>query len=122
MISFVVLGEPASKANSRRIVLFGKRPALIKSAKAIAYAKSFQRQCPKPTRMLLGDLVATIRIFYASRRPDLDASVILDAMQGLVYQNDRQVKEMHLHWGLDPKRPRAEISVQAMQPVLIDDA
>lgn len=50
-------------------------------------------------------------IHYASRRPDLDESVILDAMQGIVYVNDRQVKQRMAYWGLDKDMPRAVIRV-----------
>ena len=62
-----------------------------------------------------GDVSVTITIYYASRRPDLDESVILDAMQGLVYLNDRQVKEKHIFWGLDKTNPRAEIIVELLK-------
>ncbi len=37
---FIIYGEPASKANSRKIVNFGKRMAIIKSAKARNYEKA----------------------------------------------------------------------------------
>lgn len=61
--------------------------------------------------MLEGDLWVDIKIYYATRRPDLDESVVLDCMQGLIYANDRQVKEKHIYWGIDKKNPRAEIVV-----------
>ena len=61
--------------------------------------------------MLEGDLWVDITIYYASRRPDLDESVILDCMQGFIYKNDRQVKEKWVRWGLDKENPRAEIFV-----------
>ena len=35
-------------------------------------------------------------------------------MQGLIYENDRQVKERHTYWGLDPANPRAEIIVDQL--------
>ena len=57
----------------------------------------------------------SIKIYYSSRRPDLDESVILDAMQGRVYKNDRQVKVKHIFWGLDRGNPRAVIRVQALE-------
>jgi hypothetical protein len=38
-------------------------------------------------------------------------------MQGCVYENDRQVKERHTYWGLDPSRPRAEIIIEKMEEV-----
>lgn len=52
-----------------------------------------------------------IMIHYASRRPDLDESVILDAMQDIVYLNDRQVRQRMCYWGLDKELPRAVIRV-----------
>lgn len=112
MIEFTVYGEPASKANSRQLVKFGKRPAIIKSKKARDYVKTFQTQCPKLKELIAEPVSVTITIHYASRRPDLDESVILDAMQGLVYKNDRQVKEKHIHWALDRETPRADIKVE----------
>jgi hypothetical protein len=38
----------------------------------------------------------------------------LDLLQGLVYVNDRQVKERHTYWGLDPENPRAEIIIEQL--------
>lgn len=111
IVSFIVLGEPASKANSRQLVHLNGKPAFIKSAKARAYLKDFQWQCPKLNPLITGDVAVHLRIFYASRRPDLDESVILDAMQDLIYENDRQVKEKHVYHGLDKDNPRAEIVI-----------
>ena len=113
-IWFTIEGEPASKANSRRLVKINNRPAFIKSQKALAYEKAFKAQCPSlGDAMLEGDLWVDIKIYYATRRPDLDESVILDCMQGLIYANDRQVKEKHIYWGgVDKERPRAEIRVR----------
>lgn len=103
----VIHGEPASKANSRRWT--GKY--FIKSAKALSYAEAFKRQCPVIDPLMEGDLCVTIKIYYASRRPDLDESLILDLLQGCVYINDRQIKERHTYWALDKENPRAEITV-----------
>jgi Holliday junction resolvase RusA-like endonuclease len=111
IVEFIVFGEPASKANSRQLVHLNGRPAFIKSAKARAYLKDFQWQCPKLNPLITGDVAVHLRIFYASRRPDLDESVILDAMQGNIYENDRQVKEKHVYHGLDKENPRTEIVI-----------
>ena len=93
-ISIVVIGEPCSKANSRRLVKSKSgRPLFIKSQKALDYVKDFGKQCPH-----------------------LDESLILDCLQGLVYKNDRQVKEKHIYWGgVDKENPRAEIHVRHLQ-------
>jgi Holliday junction resolvase RusA-like endonuclease len=61
--------------------------------------------------MIEGDLRVEMMIHYASRRPDLDESVILDALQGIAYANDRQVKQRMTYWGLDKDMPRAVIRI-----------
>ena len=112
--SFIIFGEPASKANSRRLVLFGKKPAFIKSEKAIKYLKNFALQCPINEVILTEDLLVNMDIYYQSRRPDLDESVVLDAMQGKIYKNDRQVKAKHIYWHLDKNNPRSEIKIYSL--------
>ena len=109
-ISFTILGEPASKANSRRWT--GKY--FIKSEKALKYSAAFKEQCPVIDPLMSGDLRVIINIYYASRRPDLDPSLIFDLMQGCIYANDRQIKEQHLYWGLDKENPRSEITVEKL--------
>ena len=113
-LTLFIKGEPASKANSRRVVKFGSMSRLIKSQKALDYSEVFRMQCPAITPLMSGDIRMHITIYYASRRPDLDESLILDLLQGLVYVNDRQVKERHTYWGLDPKNPRAEIIIEQL--------
>ena len=112
---FEILGEPASKANSRKIVLIKGRPASIKSDKARKYAKCFLEQCEQLEELFSGDVCVEMLIHYASRRPDLDESLILDLMQGKIYENDRQVKQKNIYWGLDRERPRTIIRVSSLE-------
>lgn len=107
-VKFTILGEPASKSNSRRWT--GK--FLIKSEKALKYGEMFKQQCPVLDPLMEGDLKVTIHIWYASRRPDLDPSLIFDLMQGMIYSNDRCLKEHHIFWHLDKENPRADIMVE----------
>jgi len=97
--------------------MLGSRPASIKSQKALDYAASFKQQCePHLSHMTAFDCDVKVEmtIYYASRRPDLDESLILDLLQGVTYINDRQVKEKHIRWGLDKDRPRCEIKVSVL--------
>ena len=114
-INFIIDGEPASKSNSRKIVTFGKRPALIKSEKARNYEKIFAQQCPQLENLIDNDVKVELIIYYASRRPDLDESVVLDCMQGKIYVNDRQVKQKVVYWGLDRERPRTHVRVSPLE-------
>jgi hypothetical protein len=77
---------------------------------------------------LEGPVRVTLRIFYASERPDLDESVMLDVLQDRyrqgrarelvqkgVYRNDRQVREKHVFHAIDRTNPRAEIEVEPLR-------
>jgi len=108
-IFLTVLGEPASKANSRRLVSRGGKPLFIKSAKALSYADAFNLQIPTINPLLTGELRLDCWIYYASQRPDLDESLILDLLQGKVYANDRQVRERHVYHYIDRAQPRVTI-------------
>ena len=120
-VIFTVHGEPASKANSRKMVLIKGRPALIKSQKARDYVKTFEQQCPVLEVPTTEDVVVEMMIYYASRRPDLDESLILDCMQCRVYKNDRQVKQKFIYWGLDKENPRSVIRVRSCDIKKIPD-
>ena len=113
----VVYGEPASKANSRKLVLFGKRPASIKSDKARGYARDFLLQVRALNPLLEGELRMDLWIYYATQRPDLDESLILDLLQDKVYKNDRQVRERHVYHQIDKDNPRIEVIIQKRDPL-----
>jgi len=112
-VSFCVVGEPASKANSRKAVVIRGRPAFIKSDKARGYVKAFAEQCPVLEVPFENDVMVEMIIYYSTRRPDLDESLILDCMQGPIYKNDRQVKQKKIYWQLDKTNPRSVIRVSA---------
>ena len=61
--------------------------------------------------LLEGDVFVACKVWYRTRRPDLDVSLILDLLESKVYQNDRQVRRMFLDHGIDRDDPRAEIVV-----------
>jgi Holliday junction resolvase RusA-like endonuclease len=113
-VRLILHGEPASKANSRRLVTIRGQARLIKSQKALDYVAAVKRTYPPLVPLLEGDLRMVADVYYATRRPDLDASLILDALEGIAYRNDRQVREMHLYHHLDRENPRAEITLEEM--------
>ncbi len=140
-IRFTIFGEPASKANSRELATIGpkdkRRMIFRKSDTALAYEEAALRQIPPKARLQLTEpLRVTLRIFYASERPDLDESIVLDVMQNRtklmevpgkqeksrvliqagVYVNDRQVREKHVYHGIDKLMPRTEVLIESISP------
>ena len=83
----------------------------IKSSKALAYAKGFNEQATSIDPLIDKDVLLYSNIFYSSRRPDLDESLICDLLQGVAYVNDRQVKMKIICHGLDKNNPRTDIKV-----------
>lgn len=129
-IGFTLLGQAQSKANSRRLVHFGERIASVKSKAALTFERDALRQIPSFARQrLAGPVCVTLRLFYASERPDLDESLVLDVLQDRyhgtgdartlvqagVYRNDRQVREKHVFHAIDRVNPRCEVEVVPMQ-------
>ena len=107
----IIEGEPASKSNSRQLVKIENRSVLIKSKKALAYQKCFAATAPKIDPLIEGDVVLFCHIYYASYRPDLDESLIMDCLEGVAYKNDRQIKAKVILHGVDKSRPRIQVRV-----------
>ena len=112
--SKTILGQPHSKANSRRLVSIDGKTRFIKSQEALSYLTTFAMQCPVLNPLFVGDVHVELEIYYSSRRPDLDESIILDAMQGRIYKNDRQVRKKTVTGRLDRESPRTVIRVSLM--------
>lgn len=117
--SATIQGEPSSKANQRRAVpgktLSGRAfVRFIKSEPSLRYVESVEWQVPILPELLQGDLRFHATIYYGSRRKDLDASLILDALQGRVFKNDSQFTDIHILWRLDKGSPRAEVEIEEL--------
>ena len=119
-VKITIPTEPCSKSNSRKIVTNRKtgRMMVIKSQKARDYEARAKRLLRPISPLLEGDLKMTATLYYASRRPDLDESVIMDVLQGIVYKNDRQIKAKHIFHALDRDNPRAEVVIEPLQGMM----
>ena len=63
--------------------------------------------------MLSGPVAVTIRVHRARKSGDLDNKIkcLLDSMQGVFFENDSQVVELHAYLADDRHDPRIEVSV-----------
>lgn len=111
-LEFVVLGPPISNQQSTPQ---GRANLVAWSAMVAGEA---QDQWAKP--LLKGDLKAIIINFYAGNRPSVDvdnmSKPILDAMQGIVYENDRQIVQAEIaHLKID-----APCSIPRVSKILVN--
>lgn len=135
-VQFTIYGEAASKANSRKIATIAGKTRSIKSDKALGFEAMALRQIPPRAKVRFDVPVrVTMRMYYASERPDLDESLVLDCLQDRyvtrytrkpdgdaeksrvllqsgVYANDRLVREKHVYHGIDKANPRVEVEIE----------
>ena len=63
-IKLIIYGEPASKANTRKLVYVKGKMLFIKSKKALDYVKTFDKQCPPLKNLLTCDVRVEMKIYY----------------------------------------------------------
>jgi Holliday junction resolvase RusA-like endonuclease len=101
--------------NQRRIVRNRAtgRPFVIKSHDALSYAQSFSMQVPHDKRIgYEGQVSVRARIWYPSRRNDLDMEYLCDLLQRCnVLKNDRQIAHKECWKGLSKENPRVHLTI-----------
>lgn len=119
LFSAIINVEAVSKANSR--IALWKRRQFIKSMKAHRFCEEFAKQLKYELKYegetITCDVAFYGILYYATLRPDLDESLILDQLQACgVIKNDRQVKEKHVWHRIDRKNPRINIKLYRATP------
>jgi Holliday junction resolvase RusA-like endonuclease len=115
-VKIVLSGEPKSTQHIYRYACRGSFASMYMTAegKAIKEAYHWEAKSQWRAKPLSGDISVTIEFFFATkRRRDLDNQnkLVLDALSGIVYEDDAQIAELHLLRRHDTKRPRIEVSV-----------
>ena len=106
--------EIASKSNARRWIPKARR--FIKSSKALKFVEAADAVLPSLVPLYEGPVSVVARCYYATRRPDLDPQLLLDVLQGRIFQNDRQVQELHAFKFIDRSGGRVEWEVREAPP------
>lgn len=119
-IQFTVEGNPIPKGRPR--VVLRQRPEGYRThAFTPPQTKAWERVVGWTARQVMdgrepltGDIAVVLEFFRANEiRCDLDnlAKAVLDGMNGICYQDDRQIAEMVLYRLLDRKNPRVEVQI-----------
>lgn len=66
---------------------------------------------------LEGSLAVTITLYRPRRRGDIDntTKATLDALNGIVWHDDKQIDELHIYRKLDREDPRAEVTIEQLE-------
>jgi len=109
-----IKGQVPSKSNSYKIGGFNGRCTMYKGGDLKAYESLFLVQLPKPKELIDVPFKFTAKVYFRSRRSDLDNSlkIILDCLQlGKVVKNDNLCYEIHIEKGVDKENPRIEFEI-----------
>lgn len=116
----LILPYPPSANNYWRSIMAKKRVLVIVSTEAKHYKRAIAIIAgAKVKTPLLGWLKLEMRIYRPRRIGDLSNTikVLEDALQGICYENDSQIVEIHTKRFDDKANPRAEVFIsEAVQP------
>jgi len=65
-----------------------------------------------------GDVFLDIKLFFGDKRKrDIDnhCKIVLDSMNEIVYEDDSQIKKMHIEKFYDKIKPRVEVSIKKIK-------
>jgi len=121
-IHLVIYGQPARKSNSRRIVRDRRtgRWMIIKSAEALHYEETFERQVPQWARQRLGSqkhpLELQARVFMRHKwTSDLSLELIQDCLEKAdVISDDRYIVRKVSEKKWDRREPRVELWIREL--------
>ena len=116
-IRFCVPLSPVSVNQGYRV----GRGRMFKSPAAVAYQQGIAlagKRAMRGKEPMTGSLEVRLLFVYSTERNDIDGAIkpTLDAMQGSVYGNDRQVRALKVAKHKDPEAPRVEIEVVEVTP------
>jgi crossover junction endodeoxyribonuclease RusA len=96
------------------------RGRVVKSQEARDYQQAVICLAPVgasngPPTLLTGAVGLELNFYRPQRRGDLDnrIKVLVDALQGTLYSDDKQVSELHAYLHDDKQNPRVEVNVWA---------
>ena len=111
--TIILEGEPLSTQHIYGNTRNGGR-YMTAEGKATKEACGWEAKMQWQYEILAKPLALRVDFFFKTKRKrDLDNQnkIVLDALTGIVYEDDSQIDELHLVRHYDPARPRIEIAV-----------
>ena len=119
IVTMTVDGMLPSLKNQRRIVTNRRtgKPISIKSQAAMEYENHFISKVPnKYKKNYEGPVSLRVRVWYPSKRNDLDVEFLCDLLQKAeIIKNDRQIMHKEAWKGKDADHPRTVFTLYAYE-------
>jgi Holliday junction resolvase RusA-like endonuclease len=122
VVTITLSGEPKSTQHLYRSTCRGGFSNTYMTAEGKALKEGYQWEAKSQWRKppLKDELSVSVRFFFGTKRKaDLDNfnKLWADSLTGIVYEDDSQIAELHLHRAYDKQNPRIEITVASHDAV-----
>ena len=112
MTTFILLTKPVP-INQKFFIVHG-RNILSKKYREAKLALAQETSLAWRSEPIKGNVTLNVIFYYGDKRKrDIDTylKILLDSMEGIVYENDVQITELHVFKEYDKENPRTEIQV-----------
>lgn len=113
MIKTITLYTKPIPVNQKFFIVKG-RNILSKKYRDTKYALALETRSQAKFEPYRGNLAMNVMMYFGdNRKRDIDAylKILLDSMEGIVYENDNQIVELHCFKEVDIKNPRTVIQI-----------
>jgi crossover junction endodeoxyribonuclease RusA len=113
------LPYPPSVNSAWRAVKIGKFVRVLLSKEGRLFRIAAQAAAKKQNvKNHEGELAVTLRLFRPRRSGDTDNRIkpVLDALQGIAYDDDKTIGELHVYRFEDKANPRVEVEITERKP------
>lgn len=105
-------GNPLSTNNIYRKTEY--HVYMTEAGKSLKQSYFFQLKNQWKKKPLTGDIVLTVILYFGDRKiRDIDNynKLLLDSCTGILWEDDKQIQEMHIYKKYDKENPRIEIQI-----------
>ena len=119
MAKIVLTGSPLSTNSLYRYTCAGNVPRLYMTDEGKARKKQYQWQAKTQWRNSLLDCPIKMSVFLFfkdKRKHDADNfnKILFDSCQGIIFEDDSQIQELHVYKGYDKENPRTEVHIECL--------
>lgn len=116
MINIILKGQPKSTQHCYKYACRGTHPTMYmsKECKALKEDYMWQAKSQWNKETLKGELSVIINLFFGTKRKvdwDNFHKLSMDALEGIVYDNDNQIRSVIVTKGYDKENPRITIGI-----------
>lgn len=116
-MKITLLGEPLSTGSIYRSSCRGKFPTTYMTNKGKELKESYQWQAKSQYKkpVTAEPVELTVELFFKTKRKsDVDnfSKILLDALSGIVYEDDVQIQKLTTTKNYDKENPRIEVTIK----------